>query len=225
MKRSITVLFTLILMAVSAHAQDEYRMEIGPAAGASFYMGDVNQRLYRNTGLMGGIVARYNCNPRLSFKADLTAARISGSTADMKDRVFLEDLSFNRTIYDMGVQIEGGFLGYGLTRYNGCHRVAPYYLTGIGLTFAPKPQKNDFAFNIPLGIGVRYKMADRWNVGLEWTMRFSSSDRLDVTMQNGGITLEDPYRIKGKFFKNKDSYSYTMLTLTYDIFKKPCDCN
>lgn len=225
MKKSVTVLFAIILMALTAHAQDEYRMEVGPAAGASFYMGDANQKLYRNTGLMGGVVARYNCNPRLSFKADLTAAHISGSTDNMKDRSFPASLDFDRTIYDMGVQVEVGFLGYGLTRYNGSHRVAPYYLTGIGMTFAPKPQKNDFAFNIPLGLGVRYKIADRWNVGLEWTMRFSSSDRLDVTRQSGGTTLEDPYQIKGKFLKNKDSYSYTMLTLTYDILKKPCDCN
>jgi len=92
------------------------------------------------------------------------------------------------------------------------------------MAFAPKPARNDFAANFPVGLGVRYKMSDRVNVGLEWTMRFSTSDRLDVTSADG-TTLEDPFTIKGKGIKNKDSYSFTMLYVTFDVFKRPCNCN
>lgn len=221
----ITALLILSVTAAPAHimAQDEaeYLMEIGPAAGGCFYMGDANSRLYRGTRLMGGAVLRYNVNPRLSVKATMTAGGISGSTFRMEGRSFPDDFSFRRTIYDFGFQVECNFLAYGTTTYNGCHRLAPYYLAGAGVTFAPEPARNDFAANFPIGIGVKYKLAPRLNAGLEFTMRFSTSDRLDVT----GTVGEDPLHVKSGFMKNKDSYSYTMLTLTYDIYAKPCNCN
>ena len=55
-------------------------------------------------------------------------------------------------------------------------------------------------------------------------MRFSSSDRLDVT-SDVAPGLQDPFIIKGKGMKNKDSYSFTMLYVTFDVFKRPCHCN
>ena len=120
--------------------------------------------------------------------------------------------------------MEWGFRGYGMEGWNGCHRLAPYGLMGIGLTFAPKPAQNDFAANFPIGLGLRYKLSERVNMGLEWTMRFTTSDRLDVT-QTYGTSLQDPFMIKGKGIKNKDSYSFTMLYVSFDIFKRPCHCN
>jgi hypothetical protein len=71
--------------------------------------------------------------------------------------------------------------------------------------------------NIPIGFGLRYKLKERLNVGLDWTMRFSMSDKLD------GIS--DPYSIPGGFMKNKDSYSFTMLYISYDLFPKYRKCN
>lgn len=224
MRKTIAFLIlALTPLAAAVHAQDdtEYRMELGVATGVSFYMGDANQTFYRNSNFMGGIVARYIVNPRFAIKADLTMAGISGSSNNMKDHTFPEEITFSRKLIDFGVQFEGNFLAYGTTTYNDCHRLVPYYLIGLGLTFAPKPAKNDFAANFPVGIGVKYKLTKRLNIGLEWTMRFSTSDRLDVSSKAG----EDPFQIKSGFMKNKDSYSYTMLTLTYDIFAKPCDCN
>lgn len=224
MRKTLMILMLAPALLTNAiHAQDdtEYRMEIGAATGISFYMGDANRTFYRNSNFMAGIVARYIFNPRFAIKGDLTMAGISGSTVNIKDRTFPEEITFSRKIIDFGVQFEGNFLAYGTTTYNDCHRLVPYYLVGIGLTYAPKPANNDFAANFPIGIGLKYKLAERLNLGIEWTMRFSTSDRLDVTSQAG----EDPFQIKSGFMKNKDSYCYTMLTVTYDIFAKPCDCN
>lgn len=219
-----TAILALLLTAGNATAQEDgYLMEVGPLAGGCFYMGDANPgRLYLNTGGLVGAVLRYNVNTRLSLKADLAMGKISGSTDNIKDRSFPQPASFKRNVFDFGVQVEGGFLAYGTTTWNNCHRLVPYYLLGIGLTYAPKPADNVFAANFPIGFGVRYKLAERLNLGLEWTMRFSTSDCLDVT---GNGNLADPFKIQGGFMKNKDSYCYTMLTLTYDIFARPCDCN
>ena len=94
----------------------------------------------------------------------------------------------------------------------------------MGFTFAPAPAEGVITENFPLGIGVKYKIAPRINIGSEFTMRFSLSDKLDVTNKEG-LQLNDPYRIKGKGRKNKDSYSYTVFFVTYDLFSRCKECN
>lgn len=78
--------------------------------------------------------------------------------------------------------------------------------------------------NIPLGVGVKYKLTPRVNIGCEFSMHFSLSDCLDVT-HDEGLKLDDPYQIKGKGLKNKDSYAFVLLFVTYDLFPKCRDCN
>ena len=95
---------------------------------------------------------------------------------------------------------------------------------GAGLTFAPKPADNVFTLNLPVGIGVKYKIAPRLNLGCELSLRFTFSDRLDVTRETAPI-LNDPYGIKSGLFKNKDSYSFLSLFVTYDLSPKYRKCN
>ena len=187
-------------------------------------MGDANTELYNNTNGVFSFVARYNVNPRFSLKANIAAAGISGSTDGSYGTLPGDELKFSRTLYDFGVQIEWGFCGYGMEGWDGTRRLAPYGLLGIGMTYAPEPARNDFGANFPIGLGLRYKLSERVNIGLEWSMRFSTSDRLDVTT-SGGTSLENPFMIKGKGIKNKDSYSFSMLYVTFDLFKRPCNCN
>ncbi len=226
MNKRLTLLsLVIILLCSKTAAQDEgYLMEMGLGGGGSFYMGDANGRLYNNTNGVFSVLARYNVNPRFSLKANLSSAGISGSTENAYGTLPGDELIFSRTLYDFGAQMEWGFCGYGMEGWNGNHRLAPYGLMGIGVTFAPEPEQNDFAANFPIGLGLRYKLSERVNIGLEWTMRFSTSDRLDVT-RTDGTTLKDPFMIKGKGIKNKDSYSFTMLYVTFDVFKRPCHCN
>ena len=220
----LPILLMSFLCTPVVSQDDGYLMEIGLGGGGSFYLGDANTRLYDNTNGVFSVVARYNVNPRFALKANLAAAGISGSTEDAYGVIPGDEFKFSRTVYDLGFQIEWGFCGYGIQDWNDCHRLAPYGLLGIGMSFAAEPVRNDFAANFPIGLGIRYKLSERVNLGLEWTMRFTTSDRLDVT-KTYSTSLEDPFMIKGKGIKNKDSYSFTMLYVTFDIFKRPCNCN
>ncbi len=224
-KLRLVVYLFLICCSTAAAQDDGYMVELGLGGGGCFYMGDANSRLYNNTNGVVSLLARYNVNPRFSLKADLAAAGISGNTDNAYGVLPGDGLKFSRTVYDFGVQAEWGFSGYGMEGWNGCHRLAPYGLMGVGMTFAAKPAQNDFGANFPVGLGLRYKMSERVNIGLEWTMRFSTSDRLDVTQETSDTQLENPFMIKGKGIKNKDSYSFTMLYVTFDVFKRPCHCN
>lgn len=221
---SFGILFLLAAWSLQARAQEEiYHMELGAMAGGSFYMGDANYSTpYKGTRPMGGIMARYVFNPRLALKANLAAAGIKGSIKESDGFPFACD--FSRTLYDFGVQMEANFWGYGIGHeFLGYRRLTPYITGGIGLTFAPSPAEAVCTMNIPVGVGVKYKFRPRWNVGIEFTMRFSLSDELDVTNQDAA--LNDPYHIKSGFLKNKDSYSFTAIFITYDLFPQCRNCN
>lgn len=209
-------------------AQDlEYKMELGGALGGSFYLGDANfTGLFKELSAVGGVVARYNLNPRMAVKGNFVAAGIAGTTNGSEYRVPGDaDIEFSRTLYDLGAQFEYNFFPYGSGGgYKRLYRFTPYVFGGMGFTYAGKPVDNVFTLNFPIGLGVKYKIANRLNVGCELSFRFSMSDKLDVT-EATSITLEDPFNIKSSGMKNKDSYSFFALFLTYDIMPKYRKCN
>lgn len=123
-------------------------------------------------------------------------------------------------LIDLSMVYEYNFWAYGTGRdYFRAKRLAPYLFVGLGFTYA-KPDNANSAFtaHIPLGAGIKYKVADRLNLGLEWRVHFSMSDRLD------GVV--DPYGIPSQgAFKNADGYSMLKLTLTYSMLAKCSTCN
>ena len=224
----IAALLLLLPSVYMVSAQElEYKMELGAMAGGCFYMGDANYSMpLKNTGMAGGILARYNFNPRMVVKGDFAIGRIYGTTEGINNKFpDGQHTTFSRAVYELGGQFEYNFFAYGSgTGYKDSHRMTPYILVGAGLTYASRPADYIFALNIPLGVGVKYKLADRLNVGAEWSMRFATTDRLDVTSK-GGVILDDPYQIKGKGIKNKDSYSLLIAYISYDLFPKYRKCN
>ena len=81
-----------------------------------------------------------------------------------------------------------------------------------------KANENVFTANLPLGFGVKYKLADRLNLGVEWAVHFSLSDKLDGS--------PDPYGIKSSgLFKNTDCFSALKATLTYSFMAKCRTCH
>lgn len=213
----IVCLLTAMLFSHQVSAQEaEYKMEFGGMAGMAFYLGDANMTWYKGITMAGGAMARYNINPRMSVKANLIAGKLGADGTKNKNQfpdTPVEKLKFSNTLIDLSGQYEISFWGYGTGKgYKGTKRITPYIQAGFGFTYC-----NVFTFNIPVGIGVKYKVTDRLNVGLDWTMRFAMSDKLDG--------INDPYHIKSGFLKNKDSYSFTSIYVSYDMFQKLRKCN
>lgn len=224
----ILLLGTYLLCLVSGVRADEleYRYEVGAMAGVSSYYGDANYHIpFKNINAMGGVLWRYNINPRMAVKSAFSVAGISGSTADFDNRYPGGNVEFSRTLYELGAQFEYNFWAYGDgTGYKKTHRLVPYAFAGIGVTYAPKPAQHVFAANIPIGLGVKYKVISRLNVGCELSFRFTTSDKLDVTDKTAPV-LNDPYGINSGLLKNKDSYSFLSIFVTYDLSPKYRKCN
>lgn len=224
----IFFLGAFLLCIVSGVRADglEYRCELGVMGGMSSYYGDANYHVpFKNINAMGGVVCRYNINPRMAVKSDFAVAGISGSTADYENRYPGGDVEFTRAVYELGAQFEYNFLAYGDgVGYKKTRRLAPYIFAGLGITYAPKPEQHVIAANVPVGMGVKWKVVQRLNVGCELSFRFTTSDKLDVTGKTAPV-LNDPYGIKSGWLKNKDSYSFLSIYVTYDLSPKYRKCN
>lgn len=222
--RNVLVFITLLLSAVKAGAQEdpEYLAEIGGGVGLVAYQGDFNGSLTANMKPMASLLARYKFNPRMGLALNVSYGKIEGSSdgtqtwyPEYHDSV----ASFSNTLVDAGLRFEYNFWPYGTGReYRGARRLTPYLAIGLGLTYAKTGSGNVFTGNMPIGFGLKYKVAGRLNLGLEWSMHFSMSDKLD------GVA--DPYGITSSgMFKNTDCYSTLQLSLTYDIMAKCKTCN
>lgn len=221
-KGLVTLLMLCATLTASAQQDDEYLMEIGGGVGMVSYQGDFNGKISSGMQPAGAIVWRRLLNPYMGFRVTGMMGKLKGDATrvetyypDETTRAY----SFDRSLTDVSVTYEYNFWPYGTGRdYRGAKRLTPFVFGGIGATYVSGGEKKVFTANVPIGLGIKYKLKERLNVGLEWSMHFSLSDELDG--------MADPYGIKSSgAFKNTDCYSGLMLTLTYSFKSKCRTCN
>lgn len=218
----MTLLMLCATLTASAQQDDEYLMEIGGGVGMVSYQGDFNGKITSGMQPAGAIVWRRLLNPYMGFRVTGMMGKLKGDATRVETYYPNETTraySFDRSLTDVSVTYEYNFWPYGTGRdYRGAKRLTPFVFGGIGATYVSGGEKKVFTANVPIGLGIKYKLKERLNVGLEWSMHFSLSDELD------GIA--DPYGIKSSgAFKNTDCYSGLMLTLTYSFKSKCRTCN
>jgi hypothetical protein len=201
MKRLFLVL-SVLFMCLNLRAQYS---EIGICGGASFYMGDLNPKgVFKGSRPAGGVLFRYNINPRLAFKATALFGSLQASdatTGEDKER----NLSFRSPVSELSAQIELNFLK--LYNERGQNPFSPYLFLGVSVfSFNPQAQLNGIwydlqplgtegqdlniggydqkryvltNFAIPMGIGMRVNFLKYYCVGLEWGYRATFTDYLD----------------------------------------------
>lgn len=218
----MTLLMLCATLTASAQQDDEYLMEIGGGVGMVSYQGDFNGKITSGMQPAGAIVWRRLLNPYMGIRVTGMMGKLKGDATRLETYYPDETTraySFDRSFTDVSVTYEYNFWPYGTGRdYRGAKRLTPFVFGGIGATYVSGGEKKVFTANVPIGLGIKYKLKERLNVGLEWSMHFSLSDELD------GIA--DPYGIKSSgAFKNTDCYSGLMLTLTYSFKSKCRTCN
>lgn len=214
------LLAAMLLPATSGWAQDEseYRMEVGAAAGLLNYTGDFNGNLLKGMQPWFALTARYRLNPRMGLALNIGTGKIKGSTDDVDTWYPTERYEFNHQLTEADIRYEYHFWAYGTGReYRGARRLVPFITFGLGLTHH-SGDNSGITMNLPIGAGIKWKIAPRLNLSAEWVMRFTPSDKLDGR--------EDIYGIKSSgLFKNTDCYSAIQVGLSYDLWAKCKICN
>ena len=223
MQRAMLLLIMLATMlGMRAQTDDEYLMEVGGGLGIMGYLGDYNNMLTRDLQPMMTVFVRRNLNAYMALRLDASIGTLKGNERDVRTIYPSSSVSpyhFSNKLTDVCLMYEYNFWPYGTGKdYYGAKRLTPFLFIGVGGTYASGDGTNVFTANIPIGVGLKYKIGTRVNAGIAWAMHFAMSDKLDGR--------KDPYGITSSgIFKNKDCYSALQLTLSYSFMPKCTTCN
>jgi hypothetical protein len=208
MKKLIVLIALLCAFGLQSQAQRRKpSAEIGIFLGGSYYIGDINPLGHFNqfTKPAGGVVFRYNFNPRLSARANILVGSLeahdefSNSPAQQQ-----RNLRFKSSLQEASLQLEFNFLDYQIG--NEKRKFSPYIFFGLaGFKFNPQGQLNDnwvslqplgtegqgleggatkkkyklTQISIPFGVGVKANLSKNIGLSVEWGMRKTFTDYLD----------------------------------------------
>ena len=181
--------------------------EIGLSVGAAHYFGDLNTqaRINRPKLAVGAFFRKQFGNyVGMRVSAHYTQLGYSDIYTTDNDYQRRRNLSFNSNIFELAVQ--GDFNFFKFLQGDPYHRFTPYVTIGAGVfsydpyaylnkqkiflrslategqgrpEYPDRKPYNTMAFAFPLGVGVKYAINDRINVGAEITHRFTTTDYLD----------------------------------------------
>lgn len=204
MYRLISLFITFILFYSTSSAQ---YYEFGGGIGSTLYYGDLNapelSTNLSNAELGGQLMLRYISNKNIAVRANLTLGKLSGD--DRKSTLEFQKI---RNLRFTSIMVEGALLGeyyiFGYDAKAGTQLFSPYFTAGFGFiyfnpksdlngeTYALQPlgtegqglpgQANKYskiALAIPFGGGVKIKVNDRYNFGIELLARRSFTDYID----------------------------------------------
>lgn len=258
------------------NAQDHIRyQEYGAWVGGSNYLGDLNPNYnFSQTRPAFGAFYKYSIGPYIAFRGGLNYGKIQFRD-ELNASIFPEqrNLSFESNIFEIATNAEFNFLRY--IPGNKTYFASPYLTIGFAVTFFnPKAVFNGQMYelqelgtegqqnnaytgrnpystvtpSIPVGLGFKYWLHSRWNLGVEAGYRFTFTDYLDDVSstyvledylgsasiaaaladrsEEGGFDIGDSGRQRVGRQRgdsvSKDSYIFMGIFVTYTIFQGNC---
>lgn len=205
---SLFCIFSLFITQLSA--QTNYLAEIGINGGGSYMLDDINGTPFKNPKFDFGIIYRQNFNERLSAHAEWNSTSLDSYSINNE----MSPISLNT------IDLCGEFNFFDLIKkeYKPMSRsFSPYIFTGIGMAFTPNTV-SAFPFGtgyIPFGIGLKFKMGNRFNLNAKWAHRLMFNDNIE--------SITGP--LNGTNFLNNDVASTYTIGISFDFWERPCDCN
>lgn len=194
----------LFIFVSTARSQSEYLAELGVNGGISYLLDDNNNIPFNNPYFDWGLIYRYNFNER--FSAHL--AWNNSKNSYFEDNVLSDTLMLNM------IDLCGEFNFFDLIKRQykpKSTNFSPYIFAGAGFAF----NSNANGFNIPFGVGVKYKLGNRFNLNAQWAHRLMFKDHIE-----GKVGA-----LNGTNFMNNDLISTFTIGVSFDFWKRPCDCN
>jgi len=201
------------LIAVQLSAQDFYRAEIGVNGGGSYYLGEANRTLFTNIQPAFSGFLRYRFDPRFAARIELTSATAAGT--GFTNQVFATDLCG-----------EFNFFDFEKNQYKRFSKTfTPYIFAGMGMMSAVYNGQTLPELSLPFGIGMKVKISDRLNFNVQWSNRLMFADNLEgTTAPEKPDAFNNPNSLNGTSILNNDLLSTFTVGISFDFWKKECDC-
>ncbi len=233
---------TLLMWMLSNGELYAQKYELGFGLGGATYSGDIIRKLDpTQIGIQGTLFGRRNFDNVWSLRAGLSFARLNAadSVSPIDGVSAYRNAFFNGSVFEVSAVMEYHFLDF--THPQSHFRYSPYgflglgytYFDGEGQTFQGDPAAGSYGAGtpvIPFGIGIKYKLNDRWNLAFELGLRATFTDFMDkIKSDNPAINrFADPndpaipFGINYGNYSDKDWYYFLGLTLSYSINSINC---
>lgn len=181
--------------------------EFGVGLGAGHYFGDLNTRAWLNRSKMAASVFfRKNFGNYIAARIGVSYARLGYSDIynTHNEYMYRRNLSFNSNVWELALQGDFNFFrfmpgepGFNFTPYvtlgAGIFSYDPYtYLRGEKVFLRPlgtegqgnaaypeRKQYSSMGISLPIGVGIKYSLNERMNIGFEILHRLTNTDYLD----------------------------------------------
>ncbi len=232
------LIFILFFKIASLWAQ-EY--EIGLAVGGGNYVGDIGREYYFYPNKIGGgIVFKRTINQWFSLRFNLNYLQLQAidTEAESLGRQ-LRGFESNADILHFSAGIEYNFMARNpFLRLQSIHRFTPYFYTGAGLAnytgafhYGKQDDKilkyNGAHLNIPMVLGIKYKISQHFIIAIESGAYYYLTDNLDGTNayfgdENKVITDKTSFSTN---VNSNDWYTFSSVSFIYTFGDLSCYFN
>lgn len=202
---TLMICLPLSLLAQDAIVQEG---EFGVGIGAAHYFGDLNTRAHLNRPKpAASLFFRKNFGNYIALRIAGTFAKLGYSDVYNTHNEYMRrrNLSFNTNVWELGLQ--GDFNFYRFLPGDPDFRWTPYVTLGVSVfnydpyaylndqkyflrplgtegqgvdtSFRDRTPYSSMALAIPFGVGIKYSINERINLGFEVVHRFTNTDYLD----------------------------------------------
>ena len=271
-------LVAIFFSSNSIHAQEPVVQEgeFGVGIGAGHYFGDLNARARLNRPkIAAGIFFRKNFGNYIAARIVANYAQLGYSDIynTQNEYMLKRNLSFNTNVWELSLRGDFNFFRFlpGDPEFN----FTPYVTLGIGVfsydpyaylqgqkyflrplgtegqgssLYPDRKPYSSMAICFPVGVGVKYAFNERFNIGLEITHRFTTTDYLDdvsktyvdpavfpplpdgspspaLLLSDRSYELGTPIGIKGRqrgVETNKDQFITAMIYFSFNLQSYKC---
>jgi len=220
--KKIFFFIAFISITITSNAQIN---EIGIIAGGSNYIGDIGSEYYINpNSFMGGVIYKWNVNPRISFRGTFTFTQLSADDANAtNNQRKLRGIHFNNSLKELAVGLEFNYFEYNLDDFR--KTKTPYLLIEIAAfnykTIESVDSNSNYeygtntSFAIPFGVGYKTKLIGDFALAFEIKARYTFVD--DIDYNNNEINA-----LKFGNPNSNDWYMFTGFSLVYSFGRPPC---
>lgn len=201
-----------------------YHLDIGVQAGLGYYVGDATPHIFQDVKEVLGAQFRYKVDQRWSVQMKGQWQRIMYSVSDVE---------YHNPMWNLDATAEFNFFRFGMHPYDQrVKSITPFLFVGVGTTVyqehalkATQPIEIQGKYNlnlyIPLGIGVKWMFAERWQLQAVWQHQIyvQNGDGLEGLPQ-----LNNSHNLNGINIMNNDLVSFLTIGVVFEFWKKGDIC-
>lgn len=214
------VVLILFFVAPAHGEQQPYLCDIGVQGGMGYYIGDGQKHPFMHPREVYGGQFRYKFNNRwavqLKGQYQRIALKVDGATP------VSEPILWTNNMINIDAVGEFNFFRYGeKTNDTRIKPITPYIFLGFGMALYDEmddPYSN-FALYIPLGIGMKWRFAPRWQMLVAWQHNIYFWDDVENREELGNT-----YDMNGSNFMNNDITGQLTLGIVFEFAQQKGDC-